>query len=175
MKKKAMDIDPADILYLSAFRAIVDAGKEGYEMECQPLRDTFFEEGFEYGVIDCLLEMDDMAFRNFVSLLAELKKTLQRERKRSSKRKPAVLQSDETSNNDSHDQFSKLFSSRDKNCSYEVFKKHVMKSMRKILYQAKSEGAEKRYRCVASRMQLLGFPLHTIIRITGCDPAIKEP
>jgi hypothetical protein len=175
MKKKDIEIDPADLLYLSAFRALVDARKEGYEREGQPLRDTFFEEGFEYNVIDCLIELDDEEFSSFVNLLAELKKTLKKERKRAASRKAAVLQSYETSDCDSYDQFTKLFSSRDKNCSYKDFKRHVVSSMRTILSDAKSEGAEERERCVALRMQRLGFPLRTIIRITGCDPETKEP
>jgi len=176
MKVKAEGVDPADILYLSAFRAIVDADEMGFDREYYPLRDVLYKEDFGFDVTNCLLEMKDEDFKRLAYLLADLKKVIEREREKAVGEEPAVMSScDESNKCSSNEQFSMLFSQRDKYRSYKDFKEHVMSSMRDILDKSESEGAEKRYRCVASRMQCLGFPLHTIIRITGCTPEAKEP
>jgi hypothetical protein len=177
VKAKAEDMDPIDALYISAAMALLDADLKGFDREYHLLRETLYKEEVGAHMTDCLLEMKEDDFKRLTYLLADLKKVIEREREKAVGEEPAVISlCDESNKCSSTKQLTMLFrSQRDKYSNYEDFKEHVMPSIKEILEKAESEGAENRYKCVASRMHCLGFPLHTIIRITGCAPEVKEP
>jgi len=175
MAKKPVHIESEDILLLSVTRALMEAGLEGNDREYFPMRDLLYKEGFGFHLTNCLLEMKHEDFKRLNFLLTDLKAVLAREQSKAADTEAVVTPLDEeTTEISSTDQVKMLFSNRPENCSYTTFEKHVKSSLRQILEKSKREGAEDRKKDIAWRMQCLGFPLHTILRVTGYTPEIKD-
>jgi hypothetical protein len=140
------------------------------------MQKVLLEEGFGFHVNKCLLDMTEEDFQRLNFLLTELKPLLAREHAKAVDTDTLTTPPDEEMiETASGEQLKTIFSKREDGMDFETFKKQAMPSLKKMFDQSRKEGAEKRKKGIAWRMQCLGFPLHTILRVTGYTPATETP
>jgi len=163
-------------LHISAVLTFLDADLEGYDKAYYPLEKVLCEEGFGSHVNNCLLDMTEDDFQRLNLLLTDLNPLLAREHAKTAGTEVITTPPDEDMiETNLGAQLNKVFSKREDGMSFETFKKQAMPLLRQIFDHARKEGAERRKKCIARRMECLGFPLHTILRVTGYAPATKIP
>jgi hypothetical protein len=165
-------IEPEENLSLSARLDIMDALISGDDSEYVPMRHKLYEEGLGGHVGDCLNEMKDTEFDRLCYLLGDLRLLIAREEAINATIE-AETPVERTSNEiNSFEQLDHLISKRRKinYSTYKMFKEHVNDSFENILMKAQKEGTNGRRKRIALRMRRLGFPLHTILRVTEHFP-----
>jgi len=175
MKKGKEEASPETRLRVSVVVSSMNADDEGCDEEIQRLRKKLLKEEFGDRVSRCLLDMDDVEFDRLVYLLTELKAHIAIEQAKTPDAE--VSAPNDTIDSpviSSKEMMDKVLESRQEHSSYEDFEKHVKASWKQIREVIKREAAEKTGKYIAWKMQCLGYPLHTILRVTGFMPQAED-
>jgi hypothetical protein len=157
-------------LKLSVLTGLMEADMEGHWHERARLKDRMKDAGFEHWVTFCLLDLEEMYFNYFCHILPELHSLLEREKAMTGQSPPPMPAPSTKHRQRAFELQKKLFSSAGEGWSYRMLEEHVLQGYTKIRKVSEKEGAFATRRHTAGKMKKLGFPLHTIVAITGHTP-----
>jgi len=175
MKIKKAEIPPETRLAVSVYVSSMKADDEGCDEEIQRIKKKLFKEKFGDYVSECLLDMERAKFNRLIHLLTEFNAHIAIEQAKTPDTEVSapndIVDSPVTS---SKEMLDKVLESGQEHSSYEDFEKYVKTSWKQIREVIKREAAEKTRKYIAWKMQCLGYPLHTILRVTGLTPQAQD-